>query len=142
MKAFEISLSGLNVEWQRLQIIAENIANINTTRTENGDTYLPRRLLSGPEIGFEAALQDASQVPRPTGVRVVGVQQMADGVRQVLDPDHPHANADGFVRYPKIDHSTEMTLLIKTSRTYEANLTAFSIARQMYSSALEMGRGS
>ena len=75
-----------------------------------------------------------------SGVQVMGVEALNDAQRKSFEPDHPHADEDGFVTYPKIDHSTEMALMIETSRVYEANLTALSLARQMYSRALEMGR--
>ena len=56
MEALKISLSGLDVEWQRLQVIAENLANINSTRDAAGQTYRPRRLVSGPDVSFSALL--------------------------------------------------------------------------------------
>jgi flagellar basal-body rod protein FlgC len=62
-------------------------------------------------------------------------------MRRVHEPGHPHADTDGFVSYPAVDHAGEMTLMIKTSRSYEANLTAMNIAHQMYNRALELGRG-
>jgi flagellar basal-body rod protein FlgC len=140
MDAMQISMSGLDVEWRRLQVIAQNIANINTSRTLDGGVYLPQRLVSGPDVTFESALQSGSDATDPSGVRVYGVEQTANDVRRSFDPDHPHANEEGFVTFPGVDHASEMALMIKTSRAYEANLTAMSIARQMYTSALEMGR--
>lgn len=140
MEAMQISMSGLDVEWRRLEVIAQNIANINTSRTIDGGVYLPQRLVSGPDISFDAALQNSSEAGEPAGVRVYSVEQMAGGVRRSFEPNHPHADEEGFVTFPGVDHASEMALMIKTSRSYEANLTAMSIARQMYTSALEMGR--
>lgn len=139
MDAMAISRTGLDVEWQRLQVIAQNLANINTTRTGAGDPYRPMRLLSGPQVDF-AHLVRADDT-KPAGVEVLGLEPMATGgVRRVYEPGHPHADADGFVTYPDVDHAAEMTLLIRTSRAYEANLTAMSIAQQMYSRAAELGK--
>ena len=140
MEAMQISMSGLDVEWRRLEVIAQNIANINTSRTIDGGVYLPQRLVSGPDISFDAALQNGSEAGEPAGVRVYSVEQMAGDVRRSFEPNHPHADEEGFVTFPGVDHASEMALMIKTSRSYEANLTAMSIARQMYTSALEMGR--
>lgn len=141
MDAMQISLSGLDVEWRRLQVIAQNLANINTTRTADGGSYQPMRLVSGPDVSFETLVQTGGQMPdEARGVQVFGIEATGDGLRATLDPDHPHADEDGMVFYPDIDHAAEMTLMIKTSRVYEANLTAISIAQQMYTSALEMGR--
>jgi len=140
MEAMEISMSGLDVEWKRLQVIAQNIANINTSRTADGGVYAPQRLVSGPDVSFEVVLKNSTSISEPTGVRVYNVEQMSSDLRRSFDPDHPHADAEGFVAYPGVDHASEMALMIQTSRAYEANLTAMSIARQMYTSALEMGR--
>jgi flagellar basal-body rod protein FlgC len=76
------------------------------------------------------------------GVQVMGMEPNGSGFRRVHEPKHPHADAEGFVSYPDIDHAGEMTLMIKTSRAYEANLTAMNIAHQMYARALELGRQS
>lgn len=138
MDALEISRTGLDVEWQRLQVIAQNLANMNTTRTAGGGPYRPMRLISGPQTDFGTLLSGGTQQPK--GVEVLGLEPMLAGVRRVQEPGHPDADADGFVTYPDLDHAAEMTLLIKTSRVYEANLTAFSIAQQMYSRAAELGR--
>ena len=141
MEALKISMSGLDVEWQRLQVIAENLANINSTRNQLGETYQPKRLLSGPDVNFQNLMTDtAPSLAR--GVEILGIEPMANGIRKEFNPDHPHADTDGFVSFPKIDHASEMTLMIKTSRAYEANLTAMSIAQQMYNRALDMGRQS
>jgi len=139
MDAIAISRTGLDVEWQRLQIIAQNLANMNTTRTGAGEPYRALRLVSGPQVDFaQLAKGERSD---PAGVEVLGVEQVAGGAtRRVYEPGHPHADADGFVTYPSIDHAAEMTLLIRTSRAYEANLTAMSIAQQMYTRAAELGK--
>lgn len=138
MDAMEISRTGLDVEWQRLQVIAQNLANINTSRTSAGGPFRALRLVSGPEVNF-AHLVNTDAKPR--GVQVLGLESAGAGVRRVHEPAHPDADAEGFVTYPDIDHAAEMTLLIRTSRAYEANLTAMSIAQQMYSRAAELGRG-
>ncbi|HEX8263066.1 MAG TPA: flagellar basal body rod protein FlgC [Allosphingosinicella sp.] len=141
MRAMEISRSGLDVEWQRLQVIAQNLANLNTTRTATGEPFRAMRLLSGPRADFAQMLSGKGSAQQLRGVQVMGMEANGAGFRRVHEPKHPHADADGFVSYPDIDHAGEMTLMIKTSRTYEANLTAMNIAQQMYSRALELGRG-
>ena len=140
MDAIQISRTGLDVEWQRLQVIAQNFANANSSRTAGGELYRPLRLLSGPKIGFGALLGGA--VPAAGGVEVKGIAPMAGGVRRVHEPGHPGADSEGYVTYPEIDQAEQMTLLIKTSRAYEANLTAMGIAQQMYTRAAELGRQS
>lgn len=144
MDAIEISRTGLDVEWQRLQVIAQNLANVNTSRTASGEPYRAMRLLSGPKAPFSRLLgKGAAQADgKLEGVAVLGLEPMAGGLRRVYEPGHPQADAQGFVTYPDIDHAGEMTLMIQTSRAYEANLTAMSFAQQMYSRALELGKQS
>ena len=145
MEALQISRSGLDVEWRRLEVIAQNLANMNTTRTGDGGSYVPVRLVSGPAESFRQTLDAAREVadtPTLKGVRVFGIEQIDGGTRRAYEPDHPHADVDGFVRYPNISHAGEMTLMIKAARAYEANLVAMASAQQMYSSALQIGRQS
>ncbi len=144
MEASAISRSALDVEWQRLQVIANNLANANTTRTADGGIFRPMRLVSGPRGSFPALLESTAHSPASalSGVEVYGVEAVAGNVRRVYDPKHPHADANGFVTYPEIDRAGEMTLMIQTSRSYEANLVALNLAHQMYAKALEIGRQS
>lgn len=142
MDAFAISRSGLDVEWQRLQVIAQNIANLNTSRTGTGG-YLPRKLVSGPAASFNRLVQQEMQSGQaPRGVAVYDIATVTNASRQVYDPRHPDADEAGYVSYPAISQAEEMTLLVKASRAYEANLVAMSVALQMYNSALQIGRQS
>jgi len=142
MNAVEISRSALDVEWRRIELSAQNLANINTTRTADGGVYRPMRLLSGPSVSFDAMLGAREVGLTAQGVAVLGVEPIADAARRSFEPTHPHADADGFVTYPNVDHASEMTLMIRASRAYEANLAALSIAQDMYARALDIGRQS
>lgn len=140
MDAMQISRSGLDVEWQRLQVIAQNLANIDTSKTAAGTPYRALRLISGPVENFADVIAHKGASQKPTGVKVLGLEEAPGGLRRVYDPSDPQADANGFVSYPAIDHAGEMTLLIRTSRAYEANLTAMGIAHQMYARALDFGK--
>ncbi|HEV7690389.1 MAG TPA: flagellar basal body rod protein FlgC [Hyphomonadaceae bacterium] len=142
MDAQKISLSALDVEWRRLEVIAQNLANMSSTRTEAGEVYHPMRLVSGPGSSFGALLGAGDPKGEPTGVHVVAIEETPDGLKRTYDPQHPHADPDGFVTTPNIDHASEMALMVKTSRIYEANLAAVRIAQGMYSKALEIGKQS
>lgn len=136
MDPMSISRTGLDVEWRRMEVIAANLANLNTTRTALGDAFQPLRLISGPRMSFEAHMS------RPVGldgVQVYGVEPTTGAPRRVHEPDHPHADADGYVSYPHLDHAGEMALMMQTARAYEANLVALNAGRQMYAKALEIG---
>lgn len=134
-----ISRSALDVEWQRMQIIAQNLANENTSRVPGGGSYQPVRLVSGPQRAFSALLKQGGEVPDVSGVKVLGVETYGQ-TRRVSDPGHPDADASGYVTYPGVDHAAEMALLVKTARIYESNLTALSLAQQMNMRALEIGK--
>lgn len=143
MQALEISRTGMDVEWRRLEVVAQNIANANTARTAGGQSYQPLRLLSGPQISGRASFADhleAGASVQPTGVAVYGVEPESVAPRRVYDPTHPQADPDGYVSYPGIDQVGEMTTMIKTARVYEANVVAANTARQMYAKALDLGR--
>ena len=149
MQALEISRTGMDVEWRRLEIVAQNIANAGTAGTAAGQAYQPLRLLSGPQANgvqsrFSQILTaaDAKAGPPPTGVEIYGVEPEATQPRKVYDPTHPQVDPDGYVSYPNIDQAGEMTTMIKTARAYEANVVAANTARQMYAKALDLGRKS
>jgi flagellar basal-body rod protein FlgC len=142
MKAMEISRTGLDVEWHRLEVIAENLANLSTTHVAGGGTFQPHRLVSGPAGNFAARFGSSGEAPVSGGVAVYGIEAMKVPPRLVHEPGHPDANAQGDVAYPGTDVTSEMTLMIKTSRAYESNIVAMNMARQMYSKALELGKRS
>jgi flagellar basal-body rod protein FlgC len=143
MQAMEISRTGLDVEWRRLEIIAENLANVNTVRTGGSGPYKALHLISGPKSDFASYLQRGSSGPdlqNLAGVTVYSIEADNAAPRLVHEPGNPQADAQGYVPYPNIDHAEEMTLMVKTSRAYEANIVAINAAREMYSKALELGR--
>lgn len=146
MHAAEISRTALDVEWRRLEVIAENIANVGSTRTAGGGAYQAMRLVSGPRTDFaglvagtEGRNLDAGAL---RGVMAYGLDPVAVPPRRVHEPSHPHADAEGFVTYPGFDQAGEMALMLKTARAYEANLVTLNAARQMYARALDLGKRS
>jgi flagellar basal-body rod protein FlgC len=144
MNAMEISRTGLDVEWRRLETIAQNLANANTTRTEGGGPYRSIKLISGPRASFASHLgaPGHGSGEAPNGVAVYRLEASTLPPRLVYEPSHPHADEKGYVAYPALDHAGEMTRMVTTARVYEANLVAMSIARQMYAKAIELGRRS
>lgn len=142
MSAFEISLTGLDVEWRRLEVIASNLANMNTVRATGEAGYQPLRLVSGPGMSFAAHLQAGQTQSAARGVQVAAIEATDAGETASFEPEHPVAGQDGLIWRPNVDHAGEMTLMLRAQRAYEANLTAASLAQQMYRSALDAGRGS
>ncbi len=136
----EISRTGMDVEYRRLEVVAQNVANAGTTRTADGDSFYPLRLVSGPRTAPAALKAGAAAVQAAlSGVQVYSVERMNVAARQVYEPSHPHADAKGFVSYPGIDQLSEMTTLMKALRTYEANVAVFNATRSMYLKAIELG---
>ena len=136
MQAMEISRTGLDVEWRRLEVIAQNLANANSSAAAGAQPYQALRLVSGPRFADHLSGGAASL----GGVQVYGVEPSGDAPRRVHEPGNPNADAQGYVSYPGVDHAAEMTLMVTTSRAYEANVVAMNTARQMYLKALELGR--
>jgi len=140
MNAIEIGRTALDVEWRRLEVIAQNLANANTTLDASGRPYRALRLLSGPRASF-ADMAKATVTPdRLEGVTVYSVEPQNLAPRRVYEPAHPQADSEGYVTYPGFDHAGEMALMVKTSRAYEANVVAMNTARQMYARALDIGK--
>jgi flagellar basal-body rod protein FlgC len=139
MNPMEISRTGLDVEWRRLELIAQNLANANSSAGPGGEVYRPLSLLTGPRTAFSSYLDGSG---RPAGVEIRAVVASGATPRRVHEPGHPQADAEGYVTYPALDHSGEMVRMVSTARAYEANLVAMGIAREMYSKAIELGRRS
>ncbi|HLY89144.1 MAG TPA: flagellar basal body rod protein FlgC [Acetobacteraceae bacterium] len=139
MKAMEISRTGLDVEWRRLEVIAENLANAGTARTADGTAFQPRELISGPKGEFASYLEGHPNPDRLAGVEVYGIEPTNDAPRVVHEPGNPQADAQGMVTYPGVDQAAQMTLLVKTARAYQSNIVAMTAARDMYSKAIDLG---
>jgi flagellar basal-body rod protein FlgC len=132
-----ISASGLSAQRTRLNVIAENLANANTTRTESGGPYRRRVTRLESEAPSFAAL--LSSAPQLRGVKVGGVVQIPETRRQYM-PGHPDADKDGYVEMPNVNPVLEMTDMLAATRAYEANVTAIQSLKSMAQKALELGR--
>lgn len=126
-----ISASGLSAERLRMDLIADNLANANTTRTAEGGPY--RRKVAV----FEPIIPTAQT---PGGVRVISIAEDTSPPRRVYQPGHPDADAQGFVTYPNVEMVHEMVDLITASRAYEANIQAFNAGKNMFLRTLDIGR--
>lgn len=143
----DTSASGLTAERLRMDVISNNIANANTTRTENGGAYHRRYVVFSsrdrkPEP-FEQVLNKVLGNQDNTighGVRAVSIQEDATQGPMVYDPGHPDANADGYVEKPNVDIVVEMVDMITAHRAYEANTTAINAAKAMALKTLEIGK--
>jgi len=130
--SIDISASGLYAQRTRMDVIANNIANANTTRTEKGGPYQKQ------EVIFRA--HSGKYEPESGGVEVEAVVESADPPKVVYDPSHPDAGPDGMVAMPNVNIVEEMVDMITATRAYEANVQAINAARLMAAKALEIGR--
>ena len=140
--AMDISASGMTAQRIRTDIISQNIANVNTTRDENGEAYRRKTVVfqEKPSNSFNNYLSVATS-SIGNGVKVSQIVEDYDTeMTLVYDPSHPDANEDGYVEYPNVNTVTEMTYLIDASRAYEANITAFNATKSMTTQALQIGK--
>jgi flagellar basal-body rod protein FlgC len=142
-RAMEISASGLTAQRLRMDVISNNIANVNTTRTAQGGPYRRKRVIfqeKRSEPNFRELLQNTLLNAAGEGVRVVAIEEDNAPFRLVYDPSHPDADEDGYVRMPNVYIVTEMIDMISATRSYEANVTAINSVKSMISKALEIGK--
>lgn len=140
--AMDISASGMTAQRIRTDIISQNIANVNTTRDENGEAYRRKTVVfqEKPSDSFNNYLSVAAS-SIGNGVKVSQIVEDYDTeMTLVYDPSHPDANEEGYVEYPNVNTVTEMTNLIDASRAYEANVTAFNATKSMTTQALQIGK--
>ena len=109
---FDVSTSGMRAEWSRMEVIANNLANAETTRTPEGGPYRKRHVV------FSTMLDGMK------GVKLDGTVESKLPPREVFKPGHPHADENGFVSMPNISRPKEMSNLMQASRAYQANMAA------------------
>ena len=142
--SFDINSSGLTAQRYRMDIISENVANANTTRTADGTPYV-RKVVTFQEKGkqtpFSRILNKSFDRYSGEGVKIGGVyKDTQTEMNMVYDPSHPDADENGYVTYPNVNIITEMTNLIDASRAYEANATAFNATKSMAMKGLNIGQ--
>lgn len=128
----KVSASALSVERLRLNVIADNIANAESTRTAEGGPYRRKQVMVSEAAG-SGVLDGTSG-----GVQAAGVALDPNPARLIFDPGHPDANAQGYVAMPNVDVPTEMVDMMAATRAYEANISAFQAQRRSHERALEL----
>ena len=139
--AMKISSTGLSVQRTRMNVTSSNLANIETTRTEEGGAYRRRSPVVAAvplASSFEEIFGDAIH-EQTHGAEVVSIEQDGTPGRLVHDPDHPDANDEGYVEMPNVNAISEMVNMLTASRSYEANVSALKALKGMAQSALEIG---
>ncbi len=143
LRALGVSASALTAQSFRMDVISENIANAEVTRTAEGTPYRRRNVVLGERnltTSFANELSGARDRLRGDGVEVVEVIEDQSDFKMVYSPSHPDADENGYVSYPNVDTVTEMVDLLTATRAYEANITAFNATKNMALKALDIGK--
>jgi flagellar basal-body rod protein FlgC len=137
LTTLDINASGLFVQRKIMDVIASNLANMETTRSENGGPYRRKMVVlrTDPSEGFSHHLDLQMQ-----SVQMEGIVEDGSPLRQVYDPAHPDADEKGYLFKPNVDLVVEMTNMLIARRVFEANVMAMRTTRQMVLKALEVGR--
>ena len=142
-QSFDINTSGLTAQRFRMDVISENVANVTTTRTEDGTPYT-RKIVTFREKNvtpFSKVLSNTREAYLGNGVKVSKVSEDTESEYVMkYDPSHPDADENGYVSYPNVNIITERTNMIDASRSYEANLTAFETSKAIALKGLELGK--
>jgi len=134
MDLFDVSASALEAQRMRMNTVASNMANAQSTRTEAGGPYVKK------EVAFSSVQINPGESDGLVGVKVNGVVEDQKPPLVVYDPGHPDADENGNVSMPNINVIEEMVNMMMALRAYEANVKAFNMSKGMYQKALEIGR--
>ena len=143
LKGLQISSSALSAERLRLNVLSQNIANANTTKTDEGGPYRRKDVVfSAQSIGekFDNLMRSAFDSDLKE-VKVTGIAEDKKPGERVFNPDHPHADKDGYVEMPNVSVMEEMVNIITSTRSFEANTTALNSTKSLAETALKIGRG-
>lgn len=141
--SLDVSASGMSAQRMRMDLISQNIANANTTKTEDGTPYRRQVLVLGTNqrVGFSSYLSSSSKGILGDGkVKIQGVKEDMSELKRVYEPDNPEADEEGYVTMPNVDIVTEMVDMISASRSYEANVTASTASKNMATQAINIGK--
>lgn len=133
----------MNLQRLRMDVISQNIANAETTRTEEGTPYRRRLVLVQEQREvkpFSQHMKDAQAQFDGNGVKAIEIVEDPSEYKLVYDPTHPDADEDGYVRLPNVDRLREMVDMMSATRSYEANVTAFNASKSIAMKALEIGK--
>ncbi|MFG6448134.1 flagellar basal body rod protein FlgC [Roseateles sp. BYS180W] len=133
-RIFNISGSAVSAQSQRLNVVASNLANVDTVAGPDGQPYKARQVV------FQTQLMGAKDDITASGVRVAGVREDQTPARRVHDPRHPQADAEGYVTYSNVSSVEEMVNMISASRSYQNNLEVMGTAKSLLLKTLQLGQ--
>lgn len=140
LQSLNISGSGLTAQRFRMDVISENIANQDTTRTENGGPYRRKMVVLSTHTNFKNIMIDNLNEYEAGRVEVTEILEDQSEFKLVYNPEHPDADENGYVSMPNVDTLKETVDMMEAYRAYQANVTALNTVKQMAVKALEIGR--
>jgi flagellar basal-body rod protein FlgC len=140
LQSLNISGSGLTAQRLRMDVISENIANIDTTRTEEGGPYRRKMVVLTTSNDFKNIMVKNLKDYEPSRVEVAEIIEDNSEFKLTYNPEHPDADENGYVSMPNVDSLKETVDIMEAYRAYQANITALNTAKQMAVKALEIGR--
>lgn len=142
LKCMDIAASGMTAQRTRLNVITMNLANVNTTKTDDGTPYRRKTAIFRTvpmNNSFEDNLKNSidNQI---SSVEVTKIASVPGDLKKIFDPTHPDADQDGYLHLPNVNLVEEMVQMLNANRSYEANASAIKAAKDMATKALEIGR--
>lgn len=132
-----ISSSGLRAQRNRLEVIATNLANVHTTRTEGGGPYRKKDIVfASDDVSDEKFGMLLKR--KVEGVKVAAIEESNKPFEKIFDPGHPDADKEGYVSLPNVNVMEEMVDMMSATRSYEANTNVISATKHMFMKALEI----
>ena len=137
-----VSASGMAAQRMRAELLAENLANAETTRTPSGGPYRRKDVVfqSAPQVGAFSSVFEEMAGPMSTGVEAGEVLEDQSPPEQRYMPGHPDADANGYVSFPNVNPAEEMANLMAASRGYQANISSMTVVKDMIHRSLDLMR--
>lgn len=136
--ALDISTTGVIAQNVKMQVIAENIANVDTIKDETGNPYRAKKVIIKPAENFNNSGSGKNVL---NGVQVVSIEEDPNPrYMKVYEPDHPEADEKGFVRYPDVNLTKELVDMGRSNGAFEANIVVFNATKSMMQASLEIGK--
>ena len=133
LRIFDVAGSAVSAQSQRLNVVASNLANVDTVATPDGTPYKARQVV------FQTLMLGAQQAT--AGVQVSAITESGEPGRRVRDPAHPNADAEGYVTYSNVSAVDEMVNMMSASRSYQNNIEVMNTARSLLLKTLQIGQG-
>jgi len=133
LRIFDVAGSAVSAQSQRLNVVASNLANVDTVATPDGTPYKARQVV------FQTLMLGAQQAT--AGVQVSAITESSEPGRRVRDPAHPNADAEGYVTYSNVSAVDEMVNMMSASRSYQNNIEVMNTARSLLLKTLQIGQG-